>query len=149
MSGNNILCMASPVKVIIMNMQSNTSVRCNSIQSGVIISGQMCQYQVIACQVSDSMSIIQCHISGVRCQVITCQVPMSDIECQVSGVKCNISILVSDIKCQRLGVKYNISVPVSDIKCKRSGVKYNISVSTSYINSYSDVSCTKSHNSNY
>jgi len=54
------------------------------------------------------MSIIRCHISGVRyqassdnmsstgvrdqvldirCQVITCQVPVSDIKCQVSGVK--------------------------------------------------------------
>jgi len=27
-----------------MNMQRNTGVRCNSIQSGVTISGQMCQY---------------------------------------------------------------------------------------------------------
>ena len=64
------------------------------------------------CQVSsDSMSIVKCQVSGIRCQVITCQVP------------------VSDIKCQGLGVKYNMSSPVSDIKCHGSCVKYNISVS--------------------
>jgi len=38
MSGNNIIIMPSPRKVIIMNMQGNTGVRCNSIQSGVTIS---------------------------------------------------------------------------------------------------------------
>ena len=96
--------MSSPLKVVIMNMPCNTGVKCNSIQSGVTISGQMCQFQVIACQVSDSMSIIKCHISGVkykvssdntsstgvryqvskiRCLVITCNVPMSDIKYQV------------------------------------------------------------------
>ena len=48
-----------PLKVIIMNMQHNAGVRCNSIQSGVTILGQ----------------------------VITCQVQVSDIKCQVSGVK--------------------------------------------------------------
>jgi len=34
--------MPSLHKVIIMNMPRNTGVRCNSIQSGVTISSQMC-----------------------------------------------------------------------------------------------------------
>jgi len=74
-----------------MNMQCNTGVRCNSIQSGVTISGQMCQYQVLAlCQVlSDSMSIVRCQISGVRYQVLSDNMSsnVSDIKCQGSGAK--------------------------------------------------------------
>jgi len=106
------------------------------------------------------MSIIKCHISGVRYQVSSDNMSSTGVRYQVSnnmsstGDRYQVSSItcqvpVSDIKCQRSGVKYNISVPVSNIKCQRSGVKYNISVSTSYINSYSDVSCNKSHNSNY
>jgi len=30
---------------------------------------------------------VRYQVSGIRCQVITCQVPVSDIKCQVSGVK--------------------------------------------------------------
>ena len=107
MSGNNIVIMPSPRKVIIMNMEGNTGVRCNSIQLGVTISGQMCLYHVKACQVSDSMSIIKCHISDVRYQVSsdTCQVPVSDIKCQISGFKYNrssagVRYQVSSIRCQ-------------------------------------------------
>ena len=90
-----------------MDMQRNTGVRCNNIQSGVTILGQMCQYQVIACQVRDSMSVIKCHISGVGYQVL------SD----------NMSGTVSDIKCHGLGVRYNMSstgvrYQVSSIRCQ-------------------------------
>ena len=118
MFGNNIIIMPSPRKLIIMNMQYNTGVRCNSIQSGVTISGQLCRtrckryvkYQAIACQLS---SVIY-QVSGIRCQVITCQVPVSDIKCQGSCVKYNMS---------SAGVGYQVSsityqVPVSDIKCQ-------------------------------
>ena len=92
-----------------MNIPCNTGVRCNSIQSGITISGQVCQYQVItyvkyqviACQLSgvrsqvsgiklsDNMqsTSVRYQVSGARCQVITCQVPVSDIKCQGSGVK--------------------------------------------------------------
>jgi len=38
---------------------------------------------VIAYQLS---SVIY-QVSGIRCQVVTCQVPVSDIKCQVLGVK--------------------------------------------------------------
>jgi len=40
MSGNNIIIMPSPRKVIVMNMQYNTDIRGNSIRSGVTISCQ-------------------------------------------------------------------------------------------------------------
>ena len=43
-------------------------------------------------------------------------------------------------------------VSVSDMKCQVSSITYQVPMSdnqVSYINSYSDVSCTKSHNSNY
>jgi len=46
-------------------MQSNTGVMCNSIQSGVTISSQTCQYQVIA-YVKYQVSNITCHVSGVK-----------------------------------------------------------------------------------
>ena len=74
-------------------MQSNTGVRYNSIQSGVTILGQTCQFQVIA---------------YVEYQVIACQ--LSGVRCQVSGVKYNCQVPVSDIKCQGSGVKHNMSV---------------------------------------
>jgi len=49
-----------------MNMQCNTGVRYNSIQTSVTISAQMCQYQVIAYV---KYQVIACQLSGVRCQV--------------------------------------------------------------------------------
>ena len=94
------------------------------------------------CQVSsDSMSIVRCHISGVRYQVlsnnmsstgviyqvssITCQVPVSDINCQVSGVKC---------RCQVSSVKYQVSsitcqVPVSGIKYQINNMSVKVTTS--------------------
>jgi len=75
-----------------MNMQCNTGVRYNSIQSGVTASGQVCQYQVIAYVkyqvIACQLSSVRYRVSGIRCPVITCQVPMSDIKCQRSGIKC-------------------------------------------------------------
>ena len=68
MSGNSIIIMQVPVKVVIMNRHCNTGVIV--IQSGVTTSGQMRQYQVIA---------------YVKYQVIACQ--LSSIKYQVSGVK--------------------------------------------------------------
>ena len=67
MSGRNI---------IIMNKQCNTSVRCDNIQSGVTASGQVYQYQVIACQVS-----------SVRYQVYLSNIQYHVIAYQVSGVR--------------------------------------------------------------
>jgi len=114
-----------------MNMQSNTGVRCNSnpvvchnIRSSVSVLGDS------ICQVSsDSMSIVRCHISGARYQVSSDNMSSTGVRYQVSEIR--------------------RQVPVSYIKCQRLGVKYNISVPTSYINSYSDVSRTKSHSINY
>jgi len=120
MSGNSIIIMPSPCKSDNHEYTKKYKCQCNSIQSGITISGQMCQYQVIACQVSDSMSIIKCHISGVRYQV-------SSDNMSSTGVKYNMSSTVSDIKCRGSGVKYNISSTGVSIKCQRSGVKYNMS----------------------
>ena len=80
--------------------------------SGVIVSSQVSQYRsnvlVLgdSCQMSDSMSIIRCHISGVKYQVSSDNISSTGVRYQVSGigVKCNISMPVSDIKCQRSGV---------------------------------------------
>ena len=58
---------------------------------------------------SDSMSIVKCHISGVKYQVSSDN--MSSI-----GVRYQ----VSDISYQVIAYQ----VPVSDIKCQGSGVKY-------------------------
>jgi len=63
-----------------MNMQYNTGVRCDIIQSDVTVSGQVYQYQVIAYA---KYQVIACQLSGVRSQVITCQVSVSNIKCQV------------------------------------------------------------------
>ena len=63
MPGNSIIIMPSPVKVIIMNRQYNTSIRCNSIQSGATTSGQVYQYQVKAYQSSG----VRYQVSGIRC----------------------------------------------------------------------------------
>ena len=67
MSDKNIIIMLSPQKMIIMNRKYNTSVIIT--QSGVTTSGQVYYYHAKACQMSDSMSIVKCHISGIRCQV--------------------------------------------------------------------------------
>ena len=95
--------MPSPVKVIIMNMQRNIGVRCNSIQSGVTISGQMCQYQVIACQ-----------SSGVRYQVLSDNMPSTSVKYQVSGIRCQVSCIkyqcqISDIKNQVSNINISVS----------------------------------------
>ena len=100
-----------------MNMQCNTGVRCDTIQSGVIISGQICQYQVIAyakyqvmaCQLSS----VKYQVSGITCQVITCQVPMSDIKCQATCVKYNMSSTGIRSQVSESGVKYNISAHIT------------------------------------
>jgi len=105
MSGNSIVIMSGPSKSD--NHDYAIQVSGISIQSGVTTSGQVYWYHMKACQVSDSMSIAKCHISGVRYRVssITCQVSVSDIECQVSGVKYNMSSTgvryqVPEIRCQ-------------------------------------------------
>jgi len=92
-----------------MNMQCDTGVRYNSIQSGVTISGQVCWYQVIACQVSDSMSIVKCHISG------------ASVKCHISGFRCQVpsdNMSSTGVRYQVSGVKYNMS---------STGVKYQVS----------------------
>ena len=60
---NSIIIMSNHAKAIIINMQYNTGVRCNNIYSGVITSGQMYRYQVIACQSSG----VRSQVSGIRC----------------------------------------------------------------------------------
>jgi len=64
-----------------MNRQCNTGVRCNSIQLGITTSGQVYQYQVIACQVSSVT--YQVYLSNIQYQVIAYQV--SGVRYQVSG----------------------------------------------------------------
>ena len=86
MSDNYIIIMSSPRKSDNMNMQYNTGVRCDSIQSGVTTSGQVYQYQMSIYQVSsDSMSIIRCQISSIRYQVSS-----DNMSSMVSGIKCKV-----------------------------------------------------------
>ena len=109
MSGSNIIIMPSPYKMIVINMQCNTGVRCNSIQSGVTISGQ-----VITCQVS---------VSDIKCQVLGVKYNMSStgVIYQVSGIAWHISSVRYSMA--SIGVRYQMSsitwqVPVSDIICQ-------------------------------
>jgi len=44
------------VKVVIINRHCNTGVRSNSIQSGVTVSGQVYQYQVLIMSVSGQLN---------------------------------------------------------------------------------------------
>ena len=87
MSGYNIIIMPSPRKSIILNMPCNTGVRCNSIQSGVTISGQVITCQVSVSDIKFQVSGVKYNMSstGVRYQTssIAWQVPVSDIKCQV------------------------------------------------------------------
>ena len=57
-----------------MNIQCNTGVRYNSIQSGIITSGQ----------VSNNMSIVKCQISGVRYHVLSDNMSSTGVRYQVS-----------------------------------------------------------------
>jgi len=68
-----------------MNMQCNTDVRCNNIQSGVTISGQMCQYQVIA-----YVKHVNCQVSNTRCQVSSNNMSINGVRYQVSGFRCQV-----------------------------------------------------------
>jgi len=68
---------------------------------------------------SDNMSNtgVRYQVSGIMCQVITCQVPVSDIKCQVSGAKYN--MLSTGVRSQvsESGVKYNMSIyHATDVK---------------------------------
>ena len=77
---------------------SSTGVRCN-IRSSVLVT-------------SDSMSIVKCHVSGVRYQMSSDNMSSTCVRYQVSGIKCQVityQVPVSDIKCQGSGVKYNMS----------------------------------------
>ena len=102
-------------------------------------------------QVSDSMSIVKCHISGImyhvssdnmsnngvryqvpsiRCQMITCQVLVSDIKCQGSGVKYNMSSTgvryqVPSIRCQVITCQ--VSVQISSVKYQVSSNNMSVS----------------------
>jgi len=60
-----------------MNMQYNTSVRCDGIQSGVTTSGQVYQYQVITFV---KYRVIACQLSSVRYQMSSIS-----IRYQISG----------------------------------------------------------------
>ena len=71
------------------------------------------------CQVSDSISIVKCHISGIRYQASSDNMSSTSVRYQVSGIRCQVS--VSDVKCQGSGINYkHISVryQVSGIKCQ-------------------------------
>jgi len=53
-----------PVKVVIMNRHCSTGVRCNSIRSGLRVSGQVYQYLVLNISVSSKLNTEpQYHIS--------------------------------------------------------------------------------------
>ena len=74
---------------------------------------------------SDNMSSIgvSYQVSGIRCQVITCQVSVSGIKCRGSGVKYNMSSTCVRYQVPASGVKYNMSsvgvrFQVSGIRCQ-------------------------------
>ena len=85
MSDSSIIIMSSPVKVIIMNGQYNTSVRCNSTQSGATTSRQMYQYQVIAYQPSSVRYQVLSDNMSCTDVSIKCQDQVSSINISVSG----------------------------------------------------------------
>jgi len=68
-----------------MNMQCNTCVRCYNLRSNVPVpSDSICQ---VSC---DSMSIIRCHISGVRYHVSSDNMSSTGVRYQVSGIRCHV-----------------------------------------------------------
>ena len=83
MSGSNIIIMPSPCKMIVINMQCNTCVRCNSIQSDVTTSGQVYQYQVIAYVKHHVIACQNRQVSGIK-------IPVSDIKYQLSSIRCQV-----------------------------------------------------------
>ena len=68
-----------------MNMQYNTGVRCDIIQSDVTVSGQVYQYQVIAYA---KYQVIACQLSGVRYQVSGIRYQVMAYQVSVSYIKC-------------------------------------------------------------
>jgi len=116
MSGNNIIIMPSPRKVIVMNMPYNTGIRGNSIRSGVTMSGQctctmwkrakwVLTYDIYRVWGSDvkydlSSASVRYQVSWIRYQVqhIKCWCQISRVVDQVQSITYRVP--ASDIKCQ-------------------------------------------------
>ena len=78
---------------------------------------------VIACQVNDRMSIIKCHILGVRYQVSSDNMSSTGVRYQVSGIRYQViicQVLVSDIKCQ----VSSDNMSSTEIRYQVSGITY-------------------------
>jgi len=115
MSDNNTIIMPSPRKSDNHEYASNTGVRYNSIQSGVTISGQMCQYQVI---VYVKYQVIACQLSSVRSQVSSNNMLSTGVRYQVSEIRCQ--VITVKYRCQISSVRYQ----VSSNNMSSTGVRY-------------------------
>jgi len=62
---------------------------------------------VKACQVSDSMSIVKCHISGVRYQVSSDNMSSISVRYQVSEIRCQVQHVM--YRCQISTVRDQVS----------------------------------------